>query len=299
MLGSILSLAAALFWAGGVILFKKSGDVFSPVTLNIYKSFVALILVTLTMLVLDIPFFPDKPLNDWLLLAVSGFLGITMADLLFFIALDRLGASLLAIVECLYLPSVIFFSFILLGEHLSMGAVIGGLLVLAAVYVGTMTKKRVSEKTLEDIAKDKILLSGILIGCLSMISLAVGIVIIKELLEQTDVFWATLVRVVAGTMSLMIIVVCHPKRKQYFNELKFSKAWFLALPASVSGNYLALLCWIGGMKYTSASRAAILNQMSTIFIFILAAVFLKERITVNKTIAILLALTGACLTIFT
>ena len=52
------------------------------------------------------------------------------------------------------------------------------------------------------------------------------------------------------------------------------------------------------MKYTTTSRAAILNQMSSIFIFILAAIFLKEKITVNKTIAILLALTGAGLTIF-
>jgi drug/metabolite transporter (DMT)-like permease len=53
------------------------------------------------------------------------------------------------------------------------------------------------------------------------------------------------------------------------------------------------------MKYTTASRAAILNQMSTIFIFILAAVFLKEKITTNKAVAICLAVSGALLTIFT
>ncbi len=52
------------------------------------------------------------------------------------------------------------------------------------------------------------------------------------------------------------------------------------------------------MKYTTASQAAILNQMSTIYIFILAALFLKETITGPKTLAIALALTGAGLTIF-
>ncbi|WP_300460100.1 DMT family transporter [Desulfobacula sp.] len=293
MLGSVLSLCSAFFWASAVILFKKSGDVFSPVSLNIYKSFVALILVSLTMLMLNIPFFPDKPLNDWLLLSVSGFLGITLADLFFFMALNRLGASILGIVECFYLPCVIFFSFILLDETLSIGAIVGSFLILTAVFVGSMTKK-----TLNDTPDNKSSLSAILIGCLSMGFVAIGIVMIKELLEQTDVFWATLVRVMAGTVSLFVIVLCHPKRRQYLQELKFSKAWFTAFPASVSGNYLALLCWVGGMKYTTASRAAILNQMSTIFIFILAAVFLKEKITVNKSIAILLALIGACLTIF-
>lgn len=294
MLGSVLSLGAAFFWASGVILFKKSGEVFSPISLNIYKSFVALILVSLTMLVLNVPFFPDKPLDDWLLLALSGFLGITMADLFFFMALNRLGAGLMAIVECLYLPSVILFSFILLGESLSTGAVVGGILVLSAVGLGSLKKNYRRDDAVEKKASSP----GILYGCLSMIFVAGGIVIIKELLEQTDVFWATLVRVVAGTLSLLIIVFFHPRREQYFKELKLSKAWLVAFPASVSGNFLALLCWVAGMKYTTASQAAILNQMSTIFIFILAALFLKEKITVTKSLAIALALTGAVLTVF-
>jgi len=131
-----------------------------------------------------------------------------------------------------------------------------------------------------------------------VILLAVGIVMIKEILEQTDVFWATFVRVAAGIVSLLIIVVFHPKRKQYLDELKFSRAWIVVLPASVCGNFIALLFWVAGMKYTTASQAGILNQMSTIFIFILAAVFLKEKITVNRSIAIAVAVTGACLTIF-
>ena len=294
MLGSVFALTSAFLWASAVILFKKSGEVFSPISLNIYKSIVALILVSITMLILDIPLFPDKPINDWLLLAVSGFIGITLADLFFFIALNRLGAGLVAIVECFYLPSVIFFSFILLNENLSAGSIIGGLLVLTAVLVGSIKKKVIPGEAPET----KSSLSGIIIGCLSMIFLAAGIVMIKDLLERTDVFWATLVRVASASVSLFALILFHPRRKQYFRELKFSKAWLTALPASVIGNYLALLCWVAGMKYTTTFRAAILNQMSSIFIFILAAVFLKEKITVNKTIAILLALTGAGLTIF-
>ncbi len=307
MLGSVLSLCAAFFWAGAVIMFKKSGETFSPVSLNIYKSLVALILVSATMLFLKVPFIPDKPVNDWLLLAASGFIGITLSDILFFMALNRLGAGVVGIVECLYLPSVIFFSFIILGEHLSAGAVIGGMMVLSAIVVGSITKRKIPDKEVEihkvnahdkaDLSKTA--LYGIIAGFLSMIFVAIGIVIIKTLLERTGVLWATMVRVSAAVVSLMILMVFHPKRKQYLKELKFSKAWLTAFPASVSGNFLALLCWVGGMKYTSASRAAILNQMSTIFIFILAAVFLKEKITANKSIAILLALSGACLTMLT
>jgi len=293
--GSVFALSSAFFWACGVILFAKSGDNFSPISLNIYKSIVALVLVTLTMLILHIPFFPEFPLNSWLLLALSGFVGITLADIFFFTALNKLGAGLVAIVECLYLPSVLFFSFILLDEKLGTGGIIGSLLVLSAVFVGSVTKKEMAKKN--KISRNTIL--GIISGILAMVFLALGIVIIKEVLEQSNVFWATYVRVTAGCISLFVIALCHPRRRQYFRELKFSRAWITALPASVCGNFVALILWVAGMKYTTASQAAILNQMSSIFIFILAAVFLKEKITTNKILAICLAVTGACLTIFT
>ncbi len=292
MLGAALSLGAAFFWASAVILFKKSGEVFSPISLNLYKTMVATVLLTGTMLILDIPILPEKPIKDWVILAGSGFLGITVADVLFFMALNRLGASLTALVECLYLPSVIIFSFLFLGERLTPAAIAGGVLVLSAVFVGSSDDMASSSSL-----KNKNAVSGIFLGCLSIIFLSLGIVMIKEMLNHTEVFWATLVRVLAGMITLMILIAFHPNRRTYIKELKPSKAWFVALPASLSGNYFALLCWVGGMKFTTASRAAIFNQMSTIFIFILAGIFLKEKITKRKSMAILLALTGVCLTI--
>jgi drug/metabolite transporter (DMT)-like permease len=294
MLGATFALSSALFWAVAVILFKQAGAAFSPLSLNIYKSIVALVLVTLTMLVLNIPFVPDVPVEGWVLLAVSGFLGITLADICFFIALNRLGAGLVAIVECLYLPSVLFFSFILLDERLSMGGILGSILVLLAILVGSWQSNRGQKKV-----RIPGITGGIVAGLLSMVFMAIGIVMIKDVLESTNVFWATLVRVMAGCITLFMIVAVHPRRQQYLSELKLSRAWFTALPASISGNFIALVCWVAGMKYTTASQAATLNQMSTIFIFILAAVWLKERITIQKGIAICMAVAGAYLTIFT
>lgn len=296
MSGSVFALGSAFFWACAVILFKKSGETFSPISLNIYKSVVGLLLVSATMLLLGIPFFPDQPLNSWLLLSLSGFLGITLADLFFFMALNRLGAGMAAIVECLYLPSVLFFSYLLLDEHLGAGGIAGGLLVLAAVLVGSLRKK---DLALTPGLPSATRVPAIIAGVLAMIFLALGIVIIKEILTHTDVFWATLVRLSAAIVTLLILVACHPGRKRFYSELKWSRSWLVALPASICGNYIALLLWVAGMKYTTASQAAILNQMSTIFIFILAAVFLKEKITANKGVAIVMAISGALITIFT
>jgi drug/metabolite transporter (DMT)-like permease len=54
-----------------------------------------------------------------------------------------------------------------------------------------------------------------------------------------------------------------------------------------------MLAWLAGFKYTLVSVAAILNQLATIFTFVLAAIFLKEPVTLSRLVAIALAATGA------
>ncbi len=292
-MGSAFALACAFFWAIAVILFKKAGKSFSPIALNIYKSFVAMVLVGLTLLVMGIPFFPDVRPRVWWRLVLSGLSGITLADIFFFVALNRMGAGMVAVVECLYLPGVLGFSYILLGERMDVSGIIGSGLVLCAILVGAVPLKG-SETGTKSNGKD---IWGLCAGILSMILMALGIVIAKDVLDQANVFWATFIRLAAGVLGLIPILLCHPERMRFFQELKFSKAWINAFPATVTGNYIALLLWVAGMKYTTASRAGVLNQMSTIFLFILATVWLKEKMTAQRLTAILLAVAGAYLVI--
>ena len=75
------------------------------------------------------------------------------------------------------------------------------------------------------------------------------------------------------------------------------KSWKYMVPGSILGTYIALMFWIGGMKYAPASIASALNQTNNIFIFILAALFLKERITRDKIAGIIMAVIGVFLVI--
>ena len=207
-----------------------------------------------------------RPPRVWWVLSLSGILGVTLADIFYFFALNRLGAGMVAVVECLYLPGVLVFSYLLLGERMGISGIIGSILVLCAILVGAAPLKNSGPARMHMPSN----MWGLLAGILSMMFMALGIVIAKDVLDQADVFWATFIRISAGLIGLVPIVLCHPERVRFARELKFSKAWLNAFPATVSGNYIALVLWVAGMKYTSASRAAVLNQMSTIFLFILA-----------------------------
>jgi drug/metabolite transporter (DMT)-like permease len=139
------------------------------------------------------------------------------------------------------------------------------------------------------------LVVGTVIGVIGIASMALSIVMIKEVLNNSAVLWATWVRLAAAAIGLVPMVLLSPRRRVLLTALKPSASWRFPLIASVVGTYLAMMCWIGGMKHVEVSVATTLNQLSTIFIFVLATLFLKEPLTRRRVLAIALAFAGGLL----
>ena len=286
--GETLALTTAVIWSFAVILFKKSGETVNPLGLNIFKNTLTMLLIPLTMLILGQEFFLAVPFNDCLLLMLSGVLGIGIADTLFFKSLNLLGAARSAIVDCLYSPVIILLSMFWLKERLTIIQAIGVVLIVSAVLaIGR-------EKGLIGITKRQLIM-GILLGTAAMFTMGVGIVMIKPLLEQLPVLWTIEIRLIGAAISLFVILGFHPNKRKVVHSVMEVKSWKYMIPGSILGTYIALMLWIGGMKYTSASIASALNQTSNVFIFILAALFLKEKITRYKLAGIIMAVAGVFL----
>ncbi len=292
-LGEILALLSAAAWAGAVILFRISGKRVSPVPLNLFKNVIALGIFLLVMPALGKPILPAATAGRYGLLLASGILGIAVSDTLFLAALNILGAGLTAIVDCFYSPFIIILSYFFLGERLRGWQIAGVLLIIAAV----LTVARKSGEENGHIRRPD-LVRGIVLGILAMLFVAVSIVIIKPILPETEVFWATGVRLAGGILGLLVVLPFHPQRKTFLKPLLDLSNWKAMIPGSILGSFLSLVFWIGGMKFSLASVAAVLNQMNTIFIFILAVVFLKEKATAWKVAAVVMAFVGAFLASF-
>ncbi|MDP8207159.1 MAG: DMT family transporter [Candidatus Electryonea clarkiae] len=290
-LGEILALSAAVVWSIAVILFKKAGETVHPLSLNLFKNTVGFVLLIPTILIVGKGSIQDISLYYYLLFIASGILGIGISDTLFFHSLNMLGASRSAVVDLLYSPFIISLSILWIGESLSGIQVIGVMLIISGVFAVS------SEKSAADISR-KNLFIGILLGAGAMATMAVGIVMIKPALENHSLLMVTQIRIIGGIIILLVILLFHPKRKQRFESLLFARGWKYMVPASIFGTYLALIFWLGGMKYTQASTAAALNQTSNIFIFIAAAIFLKEKINRAKLFGIGLGIPGVFMVMF-
>jgi drug/metabolite transporter (DMT)-like permease len=290
-LGETLSIITAVIWAMAVILFKKSGESVHPIGLNIFKNILAFLLFIPTLFLFGESFFREVPASDYWLLLLSGVIGIGIADTLFFKSLNLLGAGLVAIVSCMYAPTIILLSFLTLDESLSWIQIVGVIMIVAAVLTA------VSKKSKVPISRRNLML-GLLWGILGSIGTGVSIVMIKRLLEESPVIWVTEVRLLGGILSLLVILLLHPGRRKIIASLRTSKSWVYTLSSSFVGAYLAMIFWLAGMKFTQASTASALNQTSNIFIFIFAWLFLREPVNVLRTIGILLGVIGALLVTF-
>lgn len=290
--GEFYSTLTALTWATAVILFRRAGDSMPPVALNLFKGLLGLVLSVLTMVALGIPFVPaGVTATDVALLFVSGLVGVGIADTLFFMALNRLGAARLAIVDCTYSPFVMLASWIYLGEPVSPWLGPAVLLMGAAIVVGAW------EPGAFDAAAWRREKAGIALATASVALMAVGIVAVKPILDRSDVWWTLSVRLSGGVAFLAVQGALPRHRAAVIRALTPGPAWRTAVPAAFIGTYVAIFLWTLGMKLTYTNTASVLNQLSNVFILPLAAFFLKERLGPRQVVAIVLGFAAGILAV--
>ena len=289
--GETFAVLSGVFWAIAVCLFKRGGAEMPPITLNLFKNIIGVILFAITLPIVGQPLFIDVPLWDYAIIILSGVIGMTVGDTLFFAALNRMGASLWAIVSSLYSPSVIVMAYFFLGERLSWPGLLGITIIVGAIVLASARRDELGRF-------DKSCLIGILLGISSLLLLAIGIIMMKPVLDRTPVWWVIQVRLIGSMLSLLVLVLLSKRRWFLLKAMLPHRNWKFIIPGSIIGPYLALGFWIAGFKYTLAGKAAILNQLNVIFIFFFAWLFLKEPLTWRRSLGLGLALVGASLVIF-
>jgi drug/metabolite transporter (DMT)-like permease len=290
-LGETFSLLAAINWAFAVILFRKSGETVHPIGLNLFKNTLSIVLLVPTIYIFGQTLFYPAPSSHYLLFLFSGALGIGLSDTLFFKSLNLLGAGLSAIVTCMYSPFIIILSFLYLDEALTLVQFVGVVVILFAVLAAT------GRENSSDVSR-KAVLRGILLGVLSMACNAVSVVAIKPVLEISPLLWVTEIRLIGGAVVLLVVLALHSSRRTIIRSVFSAKRWGYTVSGSFMGAYLAMIIWLAGMKYTQASIAAAINQTSTIFTFVFAALLLREKVTLLRVLGIVLGFSGALLVTF-
>lgn len=287
-LGELFALASALTWASAVILFKYAGDNLSATSLNLFKNLLGASLLIPTSLAVEGIVLPDLFTWEWSIVLVSGFIGIAVADTWYFQALKKVGAGNTAIVASLYSPFVVILSVIFLGESLNAIQILAFLLVLFGIFLVTYQKNRkhVDAKTFAQ---------GLSFAVGAVLLNAVGIVMVKRIIEGDGFFWLITLRLLGGIAGTLIFLWVTKRITKVVKEIKQPREWRLLITASVLATYITMIFWLAGYKFTDASTASVLNETANVFIVVFAWLFLKEDLPRRKLLGIALAFIGVVL----
>ena len=283
-MGDLYAVITAVCWSSAVILFDISTKNFTAIQLNVLKNFIGVFGFILTIVLFSIPS-PNFSQQDIFTLALSGFLGILIADGLFLESLRRLGSGISAVVSTIYTPTVFIIAFILFNETINLHSYIGGVLVLGGITISVFQPPKTIKK--------RDLYIGILFGIMANILTAYSVLIIKPIMKNNSVVYVALYRFSIGFIFGILINILKSGIKQVIKKFKQGLTNKYVILGAFLGTYLSVIFWLAGYKYTLAGRAAIYNQLSTVFIIILARVFLKEPMTSKKIIGVSLAIFGA------
>jgi len=297
-LGEILSLLCAFLWAIAVIYYKKAGDHFNAYEMNLFKSVLVFALMVPTVIIADQLLtashdysythvygflIPVIEVSQLFIILSSGIVGIMLADMFYLRALQLIGASLTGITGSLYSPFVVGFSLLFFGESLNIWQYIGMVMVLSGVILVGYRKKSL------DIKHPPI--KGFVFAVLAVLFTALGIVMIKPLSNDVPFFWLILIRSFGGMVAMMVYGLVLRKSLAIIHIVKKKGGKWLIVGAFI-GQYVSMMVWVAGYKYTSASIASILNETASIFILLLSWLMLGEKIDRRKLIGIGITMTG-------
>jgi len=122
---------------------------------------------------------------------------------------------------------------------------------------------------------------------------AAGVVAMKPILENDGFFWMVGLRMLAGVLGMLIFLLIKGRFKSTLIEVRDGNhRWKFIVFASIAGSYLSLLFWLGGFKYADASVASVLNETANIFIVLMAWLFLRESLSKQKIVGVVLTFSG-------
>jgi drug/metabolite transporter (DMT)-like permease len=297
--GELFALLSAAAWAVGVILYRRLGAALAPLTLNFLKNALVLAMLVPTVLVFHGFEVPDFTAMEVALAVASGVIGIGIADTLYFRALNELGAGRMGILGNAYSPFVLLLGFAFLGERLASFQWVGFALVSAGVLLASWPR-RGNAAALPLPGADGTVPTGppahpwrgTLLGLAAVGLMAIAVILAKRVLEAQPLLWVTGIRMLGALAGMIVIAVVRGE----LSRLKppVGLRWMPLVKAAFVGQFLAMLLWLAGYKYTLASIAAVLNETASIFILVLAAWWLKEPLTRRGVAGVLLTLGGVC-----
>lgn len=307
ILGAFSALTSAFCYALASVFFCRLGKEVSPAGITITKSAIACAITGCLLLVfgdMD-PFFSGLvegtsvksssftwfaiSTNDFLLLVLSGFLGITIGDTAYFATLNALGTRKTLLLDTLGPAVTIILAVLFLGETISYAEILSIIAILSGI--GWVLRERLSPDSPKD--EHPITWQGLAWGGVNIFSHALSIITAKNALNQVPSLEASLIRQASAMLIISVWIMFTTGLIRALKPLWSKKNLSLIFGASACGSFLGIWLSMLGLKLTPASIATTLNTTTPIFILPINRIIEKQHVSLRAALGAFIAFLGA------
>jgi drug/metabolite transporter (DMT)-like permease len=287
--GEVAALTAALVWAIASSIYAAVGKQVPPLSLNLAKGAIAIVLISLTLALRSMNL-PDVPVWAIALLLLSGAIGIGLGDTAFFTSLNCLGARRGLLLESLAPPITALIALIALQEQLTVLAWAGIMLTMAGV-AWVVVERTPNTSTFQFRPRQ-----GIISGMLAALGQASGAVLSRATLSGTDIdpLWSSLLRLLGGVLVLLVLITVQRQQHGLIVVARSRQLLTTVAIAAFLGTYLAIWLQQTALKFTEAGISQALGATSPLFV-IPIALWTGDRVSLRAIIGMAIALSGVWL----
>ncbi len=286
LVGGLFALGAGACWATASILFGKLGKSVSSLSMNFAKGLVGLACMGAALSIVGIR---GTTGEAWIYLSLSGLVGITIGDTVFFDTLRRLGPRRTLLMTTLIPALVAILSFVFLDERLSGRAWLGAAITVAGVS-WTMWERLPHEEA--DTGSWR---AGIGFGLVTVLTCAVAAILSKVGVAGTKPLEATGIRLLAGTGGLFLLGLFRGQLGAWLRPYRAPRMAGALFAAAFVGTFVGIWFSMASFWYTSATVATILSATDPIFVLPLAALFMGEKLRARPVLGAFVAVAGVVL----
>jgi transporter family protein len=137
-------------------------------------------------------------------------------------------------------------------------------------------------------------MSYIILALFSALTASLVAIFGKLGLKNIDPTIATTIRSLIMTVFLVIVSLFLKKFENFSLNLLTSKDWLLIILAGISGA-LSWLFYFWALKFGPASRVAVIDRLSLVFVILLSVLILGETFNLKVFVGMILIVLGAIL----
>lgn len=297
-LGELIALGTAVCWTVTGLAFQQATRRTGSLSVNLIRLLMAFAIYAIVSWFLRGRFFPtDASSFNWIWLSISGLVGFVFGDYFLFKSYEYISARISMLVMSLSPPFAAFISWIALGETLNLRSMLAMTVTLSGIVLVVTEKKKLDD---EKLGKKKGLQfsfspKGLVFALLGTIGQASGLVLSKYGMGDYNVFAATQIRIITGSVGFVILITLINRWPRVTSAVKDFKALrFMAIGAFFGpfiGVYLSLL----SVKFTSVGIASTIMSIIPVLIIPPAILLYKERVTLKEVFGALITVGGVAL----